>query len=117
MNSLGLPEKSGVVLKPTGKSALTTENPVEVALFTSLEVSQEKIGPSGDVHRTHFHVELYNLVDDLGETANVADQHPERVAELRKQLHLWRETVAAQMPTPNPDYDPDNARGGAPRKK
>ena len=31
---------------------------------------------------------------------------PEKVDELRKRLHAWREEVGAQMPTPNPKYDP-----------
>ncbi len=59
--------------------------------------------------------ELYHLKRDLSESKNVADQHPEKVARLRKQLHAWRDSVAAQMPVPNPDYDPENAREGAPK--
>ncbi len=43
--------------------------------------------------------ELYNLQDDLGETANLANEQPQRAAELRDKLHQWRKDVGAQMPT------------------
>ena len=33
----------------------------------------------------------------------------------RRQLHAWRRSVGAQMPTPNPDYDPAQA-GAVPKK-
>ncbi len=49
-------------------------------------------------------VELYNLSDDLGETTNLAERRPEMASLLTKQLHTWRETVQAALPTPNPDF-------------
>ncbi len=52
------------------------------------------------------HVELYNLAADIGETKDLAGSLPEKAEALRGQLHDWRQSVAAQMPTPNPDYDP-----------
>jgi arylsulfatase A-like enzyme len=51
-------------------------------------------------------VELYNLKDDLGEAHDLSKEKPEKAAELRAKLHAWRESVGAQMPTPNPNYDP-----------
>jgi arylsulfatase A-like enzyme len=51
-------------------------------------------------------IELYHLSDDLGETKDLAKVEPERAAALRARLHHWREEVGAQMPTPNPNYDP-----------
>jgi len=51
-------------------------------------------------------VELYNLRDDIGETRDLAGEEPRRVEELRGMLHSWRQSVGAQMPTPNPDYEP-----------
>jgi arylsulfatase A-like enzyme len=51
-------------------------------------------------------VELYNLREDLSETKDLAATSPEKAAELRKKLADWRTSVGAQMPTPNPDYDP-----------
>jgi arylsulfatase A-like enzyme len=51
-------------------------------------------------------VELYNLRDDIGEQNNLAQQMLEKTNELRQRLHQWRKEVGAQMPTPNPNYDP-----------
>jgi hypothetical protein len=51
-------------------------------------------------------VELFNLKDDLSETHNLAMTMPEKAAELRALLHNWRQSVDAQMPTPNPNYRP-----------
>jgi arylsulfatase A-like enzyme len=47
---------------------------------------------------------LYNLADDLGETNNLAKQHPDRAAELRRQLVNWRAEVGADPMRPNPEY-------------
>ena len=52
------------------------------------------------------HVELYNLKDDLSETTDLAVKMPEKAEELRKKLAVWRKSVNAAMPTPNPDYKP-----------
>jgi hypothetical protein len=51
-------------------------------------------------------VELYNLREDLCERNNLADASPELVSSLRDELHAWLQSVDAQMPTPNPNYDP-----------
>lgn len=52
------------------------------------------------------HVELYNLKEDPGETQDLVSRFPEKANALRVQLHRWREDVKAQLPTPNPDYQP-----------
>ncbi|MBM4086275.1 MAG: sulfatase, partial [Planctomycetes bacterium] len=54
-------------------------------------------------------VELYNLKDDLSEQRDLAQSETWRVTELRQMLHAWRESVGAQMPLPNPNYDPARA--------
>jgi uncharacterized sulfatase len=41
---------------------------------------------------------------------------PEKAAALRRQLHAWRERVGAQMPAPNPGYDPAKANSGPGKK-
>ncbi len=51
-------------------------------------------------------VELYNLAQDLGEQQDRSASEPQRVESLRRELRNWRASVGAQMPTPNPDYDP-----------
>jgi arylsulfatase A-like enzyme len=45
------------------------------------------------------HVELYNLENDLGEKHDLAAEQPERARRLRGQLHAWRQSVQAQLPT------------------
>lgn len=57
----------------------------------------------------HNGVELYNLTDDLGEQHDLAGTTPDKVTQLRDKLHAWREQMHAQMPTPNPNYDPARA--------
>ncbi|MDE0865138.1 MAG: sulfatase [Rubripirellula sp.] len=51
-------------------------------------------------------VELFHLKADLGETMDLAKQHPERTVHLRKQLQRWRDEVGAQEPRPNPGFKP-----------
>ncbi|MDC0307521.1 MAG: sulfatase [Planctomycetaceae bacterium] len=50
-------------------------------------------------------VELYNLKDDIGESTDLAQQHPQKAQELQHQLVAWRKRVGAKMPTVNPAYD------------
>ena len=50
--------------------------------------------------------ELFHLKKDLGETTDLAKQHPERTAQLRRQLQRWRDEVGAQEPGPNPGFKP-----------
>ena len=40
-------------------------------------------------------IELYNLKDDLGESKNLATDHPGKAAELRQLLDNWRREVTA----------------------
>jgi arylsulfatase A-like enzyme len=48
--------------------------------------------------------ELYDLAADLGEQRDLAPERPADAARLRDRLARWREAVAVQMPTPNPEY-------------
>ncbi len=51
-------------------------------------------------------LELYNLSKDIGERSNLAQRMPDKAAELSGKLDRWLRSVNAQMPTPNPGYDP-----------
>lgn len=51
-------------------------------------------------------LELFNLALDPGELTNLADRDPDRVRALRADLVVWRKSVGALMPTPNPAFDP-----------
>ncbi len=52
------------------------------------------------------HLELYNLASDIGETVEMANAFPEKANALAKELADWRQRVGAQMPEPNPAYEP-----------
>lgn len=51
--------------------------------------------------------ELFNIAQDLGESQNLIEREPQRAAQLADQLAAWRKNVGAEMPTPNPDFVPD----------
>ncbi len=51
-------------------------------------------------------LELYNLKSDPAERTNLAETRTSVASDLLKRLQRWRSSVGAQMPTPNPDYDP-----------
>ena len=51
-------------------------------------------------------LELYNLRNDMGEEHNLANAMPAETERLHGLLAAWRKSVDAQMPTPNPDYQP-----------
>jgi len=66
-----------------------------------------------------MHVELYNLKDDIGEQTELSATHPDKAKELLARLQSWRKVMDAQMPTPNPNYDPTprESSGGEPKSK
>jgi len=49
---------------------------------------------------------LYDLAKDPNEQRDLAATHPERVQKLAKQLDRSLKQMKAEMPTPNPAYDP-----------
>ena len=50
-------------------------------------------------------VQLFNLTEDLAETTDVADQHPEVVQQLKETLDQWRTEINAPIPSAlNPEY-------------
>jgi arylsulfatase A-like enzyme len=51
-------------------------------------------------------LELYDLRRDVGEQRDLSAEMPDKARELKRRLHAWRQKVGAQMPTPNPAYDP-----------
>ena len=59
-------------------------------------------------------LELFDLKTDPFEKGNLAAENPAKAKELLAKLVAWRKSVDAQMPTPNPKYDPDRTK---PKKK
>ncbi|MEY3897199.1 MAG: Arylsulfatase, partial [Verrucomicrobiota bacterium] len=64
-------------------------------------------------------VELFDVKQDLGEQTDLAAKQPERVTELREELHAWQKSVGAKFPVPNPAYDAakPTGRGSNPSAK
>ena len=64
---------------------------------------------SGDWRLVEFHedgkLELFNLRHNLSESVNLAARYPEKLSTLKAKLYDWRESISAQMPTPNPRFD------------
>lgn len=49
-------------------------------------------------------IELFDLSKDEGETKNIASENPRLVNRLKSDLDIWRKSVGAKMPVPNPQY-------------
>ena len=49
-------------------------------------------------------VELYNLINDMGEVNNVAAAYPEKVSEMQKRLNHWLADTGARFPARDPRY-------------
>lgn len=50
---------------------------------------------------------LFNLDEDIGETTNLADRYPERVATLDRMVEDHLRESNAVIPEPNPNFNPD----------
>lgn len=48
---------------------------------------------------------LFNLTNDIGETNDLANSEPARLAKLHGMLKTWREKVGADQMRPNPEYE------------
>ena len=74
----------------------------------------------GDWKLIHFfeddHIELYNLAKDLSEKTDLTLSEPERVKAMRLRLDQWLKAVGAQLPTPNPAFDPAKEKGAEKKK-
>ncbi len=51
-------------------------------------------------------VQLFNLKTDPSEQHDLSGSEPAKARELADALHAWRRNVKADMPVPNPRYDP-----------
>jgi arylsulfatase A-like enzyme len=54
----------------------------------------------------NYKVQLFNIKKDPGEQHDLSKLETRKVKKLTEMLHAWRKSVNANMPTPNPDYDP-----------
>jgi arylsulfatase A-like enzyme len=71
---------------------------------------------SGDWKLVEFYedgrLELFNLSSDPGEESNLAGREPKRTARMHEMLKRWRNSVDAEMPAPNPAYNPAQSDQG-----
>ena len=51
-------------------------------------------------------LELYNLVDDIGENINLTESMEDKTSELHGLLKAWQKDVKAEFPIPNPGFTP-----------
>jgi arylsulfatase A-like enzyme len=52
-------------------------------------------------------LELYELSNDPTESQDLAQEQPKVAKRLHKKLTRWRKRIGAQIPYPNPNYDPE----------
>jgi len=62
---------------------------------------------------------LFNLAEDMSERRDLAERMPDKVKDLEGRLTRYLKDVDAQMPKPNPDYDPNKppVRRGRPGRR
>ena len=73
----------------------------------------------GDRENRTDRFELYNLVDDAGESKNVSADHPEMVNNLNQEIEAYLAHTKAVVPVLNPAYDPkssDHSQQASPTK-
>jgi arylsulfatase A-like enzyme len=116
------------VLKQGGAGAVKRPREEFVAHFPHYD--KDTLGPAsaiylGDLKLIHVYetgtLKLFNLASDIGERRDLASQQPEKVKELDARLMTYLQAVNAQLPKPNPDYDPTKPtetkrQGGGKRK-
>ena len=54
--------------------------------------------------------QLFDLTEDLGEQHDLSNSHPEKLREFAAMMEERLQSVGAQIPTLNPDYDPTAER-------
>ena len=101
------------VLKQTGdleRDAYFTWFPHSVPAV-SVRQGDWKLIHRWEPHRDYPEVrELYNLKHDIGETTNLAADHPEKVRELDALIERFMKETDALVPKPNPAYSPAAAK-------
>jgi len=108
----------------------TVKRPREEFVVHFPHYDKDAIGPAsaillGDYKLVRVYetgaLRLFNIAKDPGERRDLAKEIPDKVAELNRRLDEYLKSVNAQLPTPNPNYDPSKPapepkRGGKGRK-
>jgi arylsulfatase A-like enzyme len=109
----------------------TVERPREEFVVHFPHYDKDAIGPASAIYLGDFKLirvyetgalELFNLAEDPGERRDLGREMPDKVKEMNQRLTDYLLAVDAQMPKPNPNYDPSKRaettrdRGGKGRK-
>jgi len=104
----------------------TVSRPREELVFHFPHYDKDSIGPASAIILGDFklirvyetgELRLYNIVKDLAERHNLAQEMPEKVKELDKRLTDYLSTVNAQLPKANPNYDPTKPSTSSEQKR
>jgi len=96
----------------------TVKRPREEFVVHYPHYDKDEDGPAsaillGDLKLIRFYetgaLHLFDLSKDLGEQHDLAEELPEKAAELQKRLDAYLTAVHAEMPRPNSRYGPDRA--------
>jgi arylsulfatase A-like enzyme len=110
------------VLVNSGQGAVKRPRAEFVVHFPHYD--KDEIGPASALYLGDFKLirayetgalKLFNIAKDPGERRDLAQEMPDKVKELNQRLTDYLAAVNAQMPTPNPDYDPSKP-ADAPRE-
>ena len=124
----GLPQPSGPTLDGLSLLPLLRGNTLpDRALFWHFPHYNNQGGaPAAAIRRGDWkliewqeddRVELFNVERDLSEQTDLAAREPQRVSQLRGELHAWQDMVGARFPTPNAGYDPSRPNGRAAKRR
>jgi len=61
--------------------------------------------------------ELFDLADDRKESNNLAENMPEKLAQMTEELHGWIKDIDAPKLVPNPDYNPQDSQPGEKKRR
>jgi len=73
--------------------------------YKLIEFFGDSFGADG-LYRSGRRVELYDLVADLGETKDLSATEAKLASQLEVELHQFLQSAGAEIPGPNPAYDP-----------
>ena len=115
------------ILKNAGKG--TVKRPREGFVVHFPHYDKDPSGPAsaillGDFKLVRIYetgaLRLYNIAQDPGEGRDLSSEMPDKTKDLDQLLTGYLDSIHAQMPAPNPNYDPakpaDAPRGGGKRK-
>ncbi|QLE03108.1 sulfatase [Galbibacter sp. BG1] len=108
--------QDGISLKPLFEKGNVNERPLfwHYPHYGNQGGEPSSIIRKGDYKLIHYYEdgsnELYNLIQDPAEQNNIAADEKDRVQDLEKELMSYLESVNANMPTKEPQFDEELAK-------